>query len=116
MEFWSRLEDARSRWNVLEHPFYQRWSAGELTRDELAVYAGEYRHAVVALAEASEAAADACEATVRAELEQHAADERAHVALWDRFADELDAVLDRAPLPETRECARAWTAARSESP
>src|SRR3954464_14876796 len=53
MEFWSQLEAVRERHDVLTHPFYQRWSAGELTRAELAVYAGQYRHAVVALARAS---------------------------------------------------------------
>ena len=45
------IEPARARWNVLEHSFYRRWSAGELSRRELAVYAGEYRHAVQALAD-----------------------------------------------------------------
>jgi pyrroloquinoline-quinone synthase len=44
------IDAARERWNVLEHPFYVRWERGELTRDELARYAGEYRHAVLALA------------------------------------------------------------------
>jgi pyrroloquinoline-quinone synthase len=106
-----RLDDARQRWNVLRHPFYRRWSEGELSREELAFYAAEYRHAVVALAEASEAAADACQLELRAELTEHAREERAHVDLWDRFADELEADVDRAPLPETMECARAWRAA-----
>ncbi|CAN5725660.1 N/A [soil metagenome] len=111
MDLFRRLDDSRERWNVLRHPFYRRWSAGELTGDELAFYAGEYRHAVVALAEASEAAADACERDLRAELLAHAREERAHVELWDRFAGELDAELDREPLEETIECARAWRAA-----
>ena len=53
MDLWSRLADVQSRWNVLGHPFYTRWSRGELTRDELALYAGQYRYAVVALAGAS---------------------------------------------------------------
>jgi len=57
VEFFDRLEAVRAEWNVLEHPFYQRWSRGELDREELAFYAGEYRHAVIALAEATEAAA-----------------------------------------------------------
>ena len=35
-DVWQRIEEARDRWNVLEHPFYQRWSAGELSREELA--------------------------------------------------------------------------------
>jgi NAD(P)H-dependent flavin oxidoreductase YrpB (nitropropane dioxygenase family) len=59
VDLWSRLADVQSRWNVLDHPFYQRWSRGELSADELAVYAGQYRHAVVALAQAAGAAARA---------------------------------------------------------
>ena len=43
---WDRIEEARERWNVLRHPFYRRWSAGELSREELARYSGQYRHAV----------------------------------------------------------------------
>src|SRR6266487_3883461 len=57
MDLWTRLEQARAACNVLEHPFYQRWSRGELEREELAAYAGQYRHAVVALAEAAAGAA-----------------------------------------------------------
>ena len=54
---WSRIEDARERWNVLRHPFYRRWSAGELSSEELARYSGQYRHAVEAIAALSESAA-----------------------------------------------------------
>ena len=52
-DVWQRIEEARGRWNVLEHPFYQRWSAGELSREELARYAGQYRHATAAIARLS---------------------------------------------------------------
>ena len=114
MQLFERLDTVRDRWDVLRHPFYRRWSEGELAREELAFYAGEYRHAVIALAEASEAAADACEAAVRAELEQHAAEERAHVSLWDEFAGAVGADNRRAPLAETAECARSWKAASHE--
>lgn len=108
MEFWSRLEEIRSRWNVLEHPFYERWSAGELTREELAVYAGEYRHAVVALADAAAATAEAAEPGLREELRAHAAEEAAHVELWDRFAHAAGGRTDLEPSPESAACARAW--------
>jgi pyrroloquinoline-quinone synthase len=108
MEFWSRLEEARSRWNVLEHPFYQRWSMGELTRDELSVYAGEYRHAVVALAEAAAGAAHKAGPELAPALRRHAAEEASHIAMWDGFAAEFGADLEREPAPETIECARAW--------
>src|SRR5689334_10219271 len=73
MDFFSRVEQARERYNVLEHPFYTRWSAGELTLEELAAYAGQYRHAVVALAEASQGAARAAGPELRHDLEAHAA-------------------------------------------
>jgi pyrroloquinoline-quinone synthase len=143
MEIFALLDEARRRTNVLEHPFYQRWSAGELEREELALYAGEYRHAVVALAEASRLAAERADvdpagAEHAAELGRHAAEEAAHVDLWDDFARAVGAEAgageaqdgaeagDRsshaggaAPadlrlaggrLAQTRECAAAWTA------
>jgi pyrroloquinoline-quinone synthase len=106
-----RLADAQRRCNVLEHPFYQRWSAGELSRDELSYYAGEYRHAVVALAEAAEATARAARPAIRAQISEHAGEERAHVDLWDDFARAVEADLDREPADETAECVAAWTAA-----
>lgn len=111
MDFFERLETVRDRWNVLDHPFYERWSAGELSRAELSFYAAEYRSAVVALADASESAAAAAEAKLREGLERHAREERIHVGLWDRFAEAVDADLGREPLPETIACASAWTAA-----
>ncbi len=112
MEFFDRLETVRQRWNVLEHPFYQRWSDGELSGEELAFYAGEYRHVVTALAEAVAAAAGAAEPAVRVELERHAAEEADHIELWDDFARAVGAPVDAEPTPETAECAAAWTAAR----
>ena len=57
MDVLARLDETRGAISVLEHPFYQRWSSGELGAAELGIYAGEYRHAVVALAEASTRAA-----------------------------------------------------------
>jgi pyrroloquinoline-quinone synthase len=107
MQLFDRLAAARSRWNVLEHPFYVRWSRGELTSDELSFYAGEYRHAVVALADAATVVAGTCEP-----VREHADEERAHVELWDDFAEAVGASDIVDPLPETLECVEAWTAAR----
>ena len=104
MDFFDRLEEARKRWNVLEHPFYTRWEKGELTHEELGYYAGQYRHAVVALAHTAAQAADA-DPSVR----EHADDEEAHIELWDDFAREAGATPDSAPRTETRECVEAWT-------
>jgi pyrroloquinoline-quinone synthase len=98
VNLFERLDAVSDRWNVLRHPFYRRWEMGELTRDELAYYAGEYRHAVAALAHLAATASDP----------GHAAEEAAHVSLWDDFAHELDADLERAPSAEAASCAAAW--------
>ena len=98
MNLIDRIDEARTRWNVLDHPFYLRWERGELSREDLAYYAGEYRHAVVALADAAAVGGDS----------EHAAEEVAHIDLWDDFAAALEAPLDREPTTETRECAQAW--------
>jgi pyrroloquinoline quinone (PQQ) biosynthesis protein C len=103
MQFFEELDAVRKRWNVLNHPFYTRWSEGTLTREELAYYSGQYRHAVVALADATRAAADAEPA-----LEPHAAEEAAHVDLWDGFVSAVGGDSDAAPAPETASCAQAW--------
>jgi pyrroloquinoline-quinone synthase len=108
MDFFSRVEAARERHNVLEHPFYQRWSAGELGIDELAAYAGQYRHAVVALAEASEQAARVAGPELHAGLASHAAEESSHIALWDDFTRAIGGTVEAEPHAETEACASAW--------
>jgi pyrroloquinoline-quinone synthase len=102
MDVIAGIDAARERWNVLEHPFYTRWEQGVLTREELARYAGEYRHAVVALARAARTA------------RLHADDEAQHIALWDDFASALPVEETHEPLPQTRCCASAWAAAEDE--
>jgi pyrroloquinoline-quinone synthase len=109
-DVWQRIEQARGRWNVLEHPFYQRWSAGELTREELADYSGQYRHATTAIACLSAAVAESAPEAERAELLRHAEEEDAHVALWDGFVDAVGGEVEAPPTVETEECVAAWTA------
>ena len=107
---WDRIEETRARWNVLEHPFYQRWSAGELSDDELAAYSGQYRHATVAIAALSAAVAEAAPPPERDGLRQHAEEEAAHVGLWDGFVAAAGGDAAAAPNRETSECVDAWTA------
>jgi pyrroloquinoline-quinone synthase len=95
---------------VLEHPFYQRWSAGELTREELADYSGQYRHATVAIAELSGAVADSAPEQEREGLRRHAAEEEEHIGLWDGFVAAVGGEAGAGPNAETRECVGAWTA------
>src|ERR1700689_1435107 len=87
MDIIARLDQTRAQINVLEHPFYQRWSAGALSERELAAYAGQYHHAVIALACASMAAAGAAREPHKRGLPVPAEEERAHVSVWRRFVD-----------------------------
>ena len=45
-EFFNQLQQRIAKYDLLCHPFYQAWSAGELTRDDLREYARHYYHHV----------------------------------------------------------------------
>ncbi|MFM9077862.1 MAG: iron-containing redox enzyme family protein [Solirubrobacterales bacterium] len=116
MNLWDRIEQSRARWNVLEHPFYQRWSAGELTLDELADYSGQYRYATEAVATMSAGVADAAPEAERKGLEAHAREEADHVGIWDQFVDAVGGEVTAEPNPETVECVEAWPRADGFGP
>ena len=84
---WDRIEASRARHNVLEHPFYLRWSAGELSAEELARYSGQYRHATEALAKLCADTVELAPEAHRDEIARHAAEEQEHIALWDAFVE-----------------------------
>jgi pyrroloquinoline-quinone synthase len=112
MDVLAKLDETRAAINVLEHPFYQRWTAGELSPRELSCYAGQYRHAVRALARASELAAGKATPVHAQALRRHAEEEATHEDLWEQFAGAAGAP-ERSrseQLAETAECAQAWTA------
>ena len=111
MNVLASLDEIRAARNILEHPFYQRWSAGELSAEELSCYAAEYRQAVVALAEASELAAAKAPMEQARALRAHASEEASHIALWEEFARATGAGEGTGGpvLAETEACARAWT-------
>lgn len=107
---WERIEERRRKRDVLCHPFYVRWSEGELTAGELARYAGQYRHATEAIARICAEAADAAPEAARDELRSHAEEEEDHVSLWDGFVEAAGGEIGAAPTAETTECVRSWTA------
>ncbi len=109
-ELWERIEQRRAQHNVLGHPFYVRWSAGELSPQELARYAGQYRHATQALAKLCADAAELAPEERRAELERHAQEEQHHIALWDAFVEQAGGEIGAEPTAETAECVHSWTA------
>jgi len=73
--------------SLLLHPFYVRWSKGELTREELSVYAKEYYHLVTHIPGIVARVRDrAPTMEKRTEIEQNIIEETEHIALWERFA------------------------------
>jgi pyrroloquinoline-quinone synthase len=109
MSFWNRLDQVAEQHSALRHPFYVRWSDGSLSVPELAYYAGQYRHAVVALAGATAAAARSPEAGEDAgALAHHADEEAAHIELWDEFVATVGGDVGAAANEQTRTCATVW--------
>jgi pyrroloquinoline-quinone synthase len=47
-DFFEQLEARIAKYDLLCHPFYKAWSAGELTRDDLRAYTQDYYHHVEA--------------------------------------------------------------------
>jgi pyrroloquinoline-quinone synthase len=84
--------------HLLDHPFYQRWTAGTLTREELSDYAGQYFHYAMAFptfVSAMHAQTEDLE-TRQLLLENLIEEERGpenHPELWLRFCESLG--LDR---------------------
>ncbi len=111
-DFFAALDARIARYDLLQHPFYQAWSQGELTRDELREYASEYWHHVSAFPtylSALHARLD--DAPLRRTVLENLADEeglpagRPHSDLWMDFATGMGAnsadVRDRKLQPET---------------
>lgn len=97
--------------SILEHPFYRAWSAGTLTRQDLATYARLYYPHVAAFpgylqASESGAALPAVRAELRDNLREELSEPAPHPELWLRFAAAVgadpEAVQAAAPSPATR--------------
>jgi pyrroloquinoline-quinone synthase len=111
-DFFAALDARIARYDLLQHPFYQAWSQGELTRDELREYASEYWHHVSAFPTYLSALhARLADAPLRRTVLENLADEeglpagRPHSDLWMDFATGMGAnsadVRDRKLQPET---------------
>src|SRR3989344_1431574 len=89
----SAIEKAVSERSLLKHPFYQAWSAGALTRQQLAGYEKKYywgpRNARGIRNEKEKRVPASLAAGTKKILAEQASEEREHVELWERFARSL---------------------------
>ena len=74
---------------LLRHPFYEAWSAGELSRGALAGYSKEYYQLVKAVPGFMEPIVAAAPPDVAPGLEENMREERDHVRPWAGFAGSL---------------------------
>ena len=106
------LEQRIARYDLLCHPYYKAWTAGQLTRDDLREYAADYYHHVAAFPAYLSALHTRLEdgevrRAVLRNLCQEEIDGRPHSELWLDFAEGMgadrDEVRKREPLAEVRD-------------
>lgn len=86
-----RLDAAIGEHRLLDHPFYTAWRAGTLPTAAIASYAAEYGAFIAAIDQGWETVGQ----------HDHAAEEREHAVLWDRFAAEFGTATTGEPaVPE----------------
>ena len=120
-QFFEQLEASIARYDLLCHPFYKAWAAGELTRDDLREYARNYYHHVEAFPSyLAELAVRLDESELRRAVLANMCDENGaagrsgkdslpHSELWLDFAEGMGARRDmrgHEPVAEVRELVR----------
>ncbi len=114
-QFFEQMEASITKYDLLCHPFYKAWAAGELTRDDLREYARNYYHHVEAFPSyLAELAVRLDEGELRRAVLANMCDENGtasgarkdsepHSELWLDFAEGMGAQRDlrgHNPLPE----------------
>jgi pyrroloquinoline-quinone synthase len=116
-EFFEELDGRIAKYDLLCHPFYKAWSAGELSRDDLRDYAQDYYYHVAAFPEyLAELAVRLEEGELRRAVLANMCDEKggenacgvsaAHSELWLDFVEGMGArrpMLGHKPLSEITE-------------
>lgn len=115
-DFFEQLDARITKYDLLCHPFYKAWAAGELTREDLREYATDYYHHVEAFpGYLAQLAVRLPEGELRRAVLANLADEQgaagldgepqvAHSELWLDFAEGMGAERNarRAPIPEIK--------------
>ena len=128
-EFFQQLERRIAKYDLLCHPFYQAWSAGRLTREDLREYAQDYFHHVEAFPSYLAALALRLEdGELRRAVLANLCDEKGveglagkssipHSDLWLDFAEGMGSSRNlewHTPVPEIRQLVRHFHQVASE--
>ena len=116
MTFWVRLEATRDRWKIADHPFYQRFIAGECTSEDLVLFAGQGAAPIRALAAAAEKVKRRAGSARRAKGDALVLEYRAQEAQWKQFERTVGISGTCSLLPESRECVATFSDDASRGP
>ena len=129
-QFFQELEARIAKYDLLCHPFYKAWSAGELTRDDLREYAKDYYHHVEAFPTyLAELGIRLDESELRRAVLANLNDEKGlrdgagsaeveHSELWLDFAEGMGAEREfygHTPVPEITELTKFFHRVASEA-
>ncbi len=90
----TQLNKVLDQYHLLQHPFYQAWTAGELSLEELGIYAQQYYHQEANLPRClsaihSQCADQSSRKVLLGNLMDEEAGEENHAELWMQFAESL---------------------------
>jgi pyrroloquinoline-quinone synthase len=115
--WWKEVEEILERKSLLKHPFYQAWTMGTLTREDLAYYAQQYYQQEAKFPRYVSAVHSNCpELNVRQMLLENLQHEESgpdnHPELWLRFAGSVgssrQAVAEAEVSGQTRSCVETF--------
>ena len=123
--FWQKANQEIEKYDLLQHPFYRAWSAGELTREDLKFYAEQYFHQVSQFPTyLTSLHSRLPEGRMRRDVLANAFEEEcegvAHSELWQQFAQGMGASestdQQAAPIREVSDLVETFQALAKDAP
>jgi pyrroloquinoline-quinone synthase len=123
--FWDQVDREIAKFDLLQHPFYQAWSAGELTTRDLKYYGEQYFHQVSAFPTyLTRLHSRLPDGPIRRKVLANAIDEETepcpHSELWLRFVEGMGAAEPAStashPIPEVAALVHAFRSIAANAP
>jgi pyrroloquinoline-quinone synthase len=122
---WNKVDQEIEKYDLLQHPFYQAWSAGELTSQDLKFYGEQYYHQVSQFPTyLTSLHARLPEGAMRRDVLANAFDEECaglpHSELWLRFVEGMGGngtdPPRETPIPEVNNLVKTFRALAQDAP
>jgi hypothetical protein len=111
VEFFRATHTLRRLWDVAEHPLHRRWCGQELTRAQVAVYAGQHELAAAAFARMAERVAATAPIEIRHAFDFYARATDGEVHAWQTMRERLGLCSEIDRDAAVDECMRIWEGA-----